>query len=175
MPFSFDLAWQWWIALPWNVWLDYTDKIVKIGAVVVGGSWAYMKFVKGRIYRDRLEPAVTGRVVSANKRNYVIATVTVKNVGASKVDITQRGTALRAFAFPVPGYTTPEADLQWTRLNTLSLFEQNSWIEGTESVSDTIMFPIAKNILAVTLQVRIVAKKQQWYAKTIIDMPEGYQ
>jgi len=30
--------WHWWISLPWNIWIDYTDKSVRIVAVIIAGG-----------------------------------------------------------------------------------------------------------------------------------------
>ena len=88
-----------WIALvkslqapPTSVWmkaLDAADKLVKIAAIVIGGVWAYYKFVKGRFYRPRLEPSVTAETFRSADRDYVVVSTSLKNVGTSKIDIQQ--------------------------------------------------------------------------------------
>src|SRR5580704_6636145 len=87
-------VWHWWILLPWNTWLDQTDKVVKIIALVVGGGWAYMKFAKGRIFHIRLEASVSGSCFRDNQRDYGIESIRIKKVGASRADLQMGGTAL---------------------------------------------------------------------------------
>ena len=51
--------------------LDAMDKIVRIAAVVIGGIWTYLKFIRGRIYRPRLKPSVSGRIVIVSGQPYL--------------------------------------------------------------------------------------------------------
>jgi hypothetical protein len=164
-------AWHWWILLPWNVWLDYTDKVVKIVAVIVGGAWAYAKFIKGRVFHTRLEPNVTARHFRRDQKDFLLAVVKLKNVGASKVDIQQKGTALRIFGCGVFGPAVPGKPVAWTRTHTLSVFERHGWIEGSETIDDTVLVALPPNLTAVKLELRIVANKIAWSAGTMIDLP----
>ena len=40
--------------------LTAIDTVVKIAAVIVGGAWTYLNYVRGRTYSRRLELAVSG-------------------------------------------------------------------------------------------------------------------
>jgi len=54
-------------------------------ALMVGGVWAYFKFVKGRTFEDRLTPTVNGKFVSINGSVYLIVTTLLENVGLSRI------------------------------------------------------------------------------------------
>src|ERR1017187_9873850 len=132
-------GWHWWISLPWNVWLDYTDKIVKICAVVVGGVWAYVRFVKGRLFQTRLEPSVSGRFFHRAERTYLVTTVKLKNVGSSKVDIQQKGTVLEVLGCPGNLDGRMSNPIAWRELRLVPVFEDHDWLEPSETVEDTAM------------------------------------
>ena len=164
---------HWWVSLPWSVWLDQTDKIVKITAVVVGGVWAYLKFIRGRIYYTRLEPAITARAFCKDGTDYLLATVSLKNVGAAKVDIEQKGTALRVFGCDIYAPKSALRPVTWSRLKTVSVFEEHAWIEASEIIQDSLLFVLPPNQIAVKVQLRIVARKLEWSAKAIFDVQTG--
>ena len=50
-------------------------------ALIAGGVWAYFKFAKGRTFRDRLSPTLSGKLVSIDGSVFLIVTVQIKNVG----------------------------------------------------------------------------------------------
>jgi len=51
---------------------------VTAAAVVIGGSWAYFKFVKGRTYRPRLEVGLSGQWRPVDERHLLQARISVK-------------------------------------------------------------------------------------------------
>jgi hypothetical protein len=174
------VALNWWTSLPWNVWLDYTDKTVKILAVIFGAVFAYVKFIAGRVYHTRLEPTVTGRTFEKEGILYLLVVGRLKNVGASKVDISQKGSALRIFSsesFPPEIVST--RPVEWTRLRTISVFEKHGWIEASETIEDVALLVLPSDQIALKLQLRIVArqtrwrkKRNAWTAEAVVDIPE---
>jgi hypothetical protein len=160
--------WQWWIQLPWNVWLDYTDKIVRMAAVLIGGGWAYVRFVKGRTHFSRIEPTVAGRFVKKNGTEYLIANVHVKNIGVTKVNIEKEGTALRVLGAHGGG-----GRIEWTRLRTLAILSEYQWLEPSESIDDNVIIDVPNGLIAFRLEALLIIDKQRWRAKTIIEIPES--
>src|ERR1051325_5355174 len=52
------------VTVDWARTKDFTDAIANLTqtlALLAGGVWAYFKFAKGRTFRDRLTPSVSGR------------------------------------------------------------------------------------------------------------------
>jgi hypothetical protein len=146
--------------------------VVKIAAVLIGGSWAYIKFIKGRVYHVRLEPSIAARSFRRGESDCLLATVRVKNVGASKVDIEQRGTALRIFGCPVVGKIDMGVEIPWTRLKTVTIFDTHGWVEAGETIDDMVMILLPRCLVAIKMELRIVANGKQWKARAIIDVPE---
>jgi len=80
--------------------LDDLKTIVEIAgttvtavAVIVGGLWAYFKFVRGRTFRPRLELGMSGQWRMIKDEPFLHARVTVKNIGAAqrtRLDRTRR-------------------------------------------------------------------------------------
>src|SRR2546429_3204710 len=92
------------VTVNWSKTKDVFDVLKNVATIIAFGAgavWAYFNFFKGRTYRSRLEPKVSGKLISRNGANYLIVTAQLKNVGLSDVRIDQKGSALRVFAYTV--------------------------------------------------------------------------
>ena len=169
--------WHWWILVPWKTWLDYTDKTVRIVAVILGGVWAYVKFARGRIFHKRLEPTVSGRCFRDKQGDYVIAAVKLKNVGASRADLQKRGTVLIVNGCARAKDSSPERPVDWNRLTVKSIFEYHAGVEPSETIEDSVMVDLPADLIAVRLEVRVVVsrgllrKNIEFNVNTIIEAP----
>jgi hypothetical protein len=63
------------------------QQAVQILAIVWGGVWAYLKFVRGRTFHPRAEVAVEAERVSVGETTALKVTVTITNAGASKLPV----------------------------------------------------------------------------------------
>ena len=143
--------------IDWDRTLQNTDKVVSILAIVIGGIWAYIKFFRGRVLMPRLETGLSGQLVAGNPRVYLTAKLTLKNVGLSRVDIHQTGTALRLAAHGGAAAATKAEAVEWTRLRSFAIFEHHKWIESGETIRDELMIQIPEPVQAAyRLELRIV-------------------
>jgi hypothetical protein len=160
---------HWWISLPWTTWLDQTDKTVRILAVIIGGGWAYMKFVKGRIFSTRLEPTVTGHCFHDKRGDYVIATIKLKNVGASNIVLQKAGTVLTVAGCPRATSGALERPVQWREINVKSIFEDHTSVEPSETIENSVLVDLPPHMIAVRLEARVVASGIECSAVTITE------
>ena len=79
---------HWWITLPWSVWLDQTNKLTQILAVVAGGLGALLKFGIGA------EVFITGSPFQGRGSRYLIVAARFKNTGAVKLYLSREGLLL---------------------------------------------------------------------------------
>src|SRR5437588_9561555 len=82
----------------WENWENATstfEHIATVAGLIIGGLFAYYKFFKGRVFVPRLETCLTVKSICKDNTGYLIASLELKNVGLSRVDIHQKGTALR--------------------------------------------------------------------------------
>ena len=61
--------------------------IVTFLAVIIGGGWAYIKFVKYRLFKAKLKLGTKVVVFKSKKTRTVHLTLKVQNIGSSKVNI----------------------------------------------------------------------------------------
>ena len=143
--------------------LDMVEKVLKIVAYVVGASWVYFNYLRGRTYHQRLEPRLSGALVRDGKRDMVRAVVTVKNVGLSKVDIQQAGTGLRFLAWD----ETQRAG--WRHLATVEVFLRHQWIEPGETIEDhAVIAEDLTSIIAVKLDLSVTSGRFMWQAVAVL-------
>jgi hypothetical protein len=127
-------------------------------AVIVGGSWAYFKFVKGRTYRPRLEVNLFGQWREVNGAKRYHARITVRNIGASVVRLLQRGTGLRVNLL-ADYQPRPPGRATWRKAGTFQIFLEHDWIEPGETVSDDLLLDLGESGPAlVMLEARLVWK-----------------
>jgi hypothetical protein len=149
-------------------WKDFWDIVAHIGTVIgllAAGVWAYFNFIKSRMYYPRLELAISGEIVSAPERQFVIPRVTLKNIGLSKVQLIQRGTGYRIWTIVEGGVELRE--LQWTDGHRVyEILQEHKWIEPGESVFDeTRIFSLPPDCIAVKIQARLVAQVWRLFKK----------
>jgi hypothetical protein len=98
------------------------DNIVTSTAVVIGGIWAYFKFIRGRTFAHRAELDVSLSLERTVGPTYLCAIVTVKNTGLSKLPLNKDLKAIRLLGVA----TTVDSHLvavKWERIATLPLLE----------------------------------------------------
>ena len=129
----------------WLDWADLIDHLVTTVAVLVGGIWAYFKYVRGRTFASRAEVAVSGALYAADQQHVIKATAALKNTGASKLALERQGKVIRVFKAYTD--TSSSSAISWERLDTVPIFEAHGWIESSETVTDEVLIviPISDN------------------------------
>lgn len=169
-------------------WLNNTQKVADIiqkavtaGALIVGGIWAYYKFVRGRIFVSNLEVVISGEASRQNDRISLVATASVKNIGSSKLEVFHTLTALRILA-PKSVSTVRTAEItEWDHLKTLRLFADQTHFEPTEPAVDAhlVVVPGHDEYTALKLEAIVVSdedkdapmdKKDAWVAVSIVNL-----
>ena len=152
--------------------IDIVKDIATVIALGVGAIWAYFNFFKGRTYRPRLEPKVTGKLIKKNGASYLAVTAQLKNVGLSDVKINQEGSALRIFAYSITENLPEAQSVEQSRLITLSVFEDHGWIEPGELIEDQRLIAIPNiEYPAIQIKLRLVSYGIEWNSAAIIESP----
>jgi hypothetical protein len=159
--------------ISWSETLNNAEKGLKIAAMVVGGIWTYLKFIRGRIYRPRLKPSVSGRIAVINGQPHLVVDMSMENVGSSKANIDQRGTGLRLFSPELQPTAAPPDEIKWMRLGSFPVFDKHGWIETGERIQDELLITLPPGRSAFKLELRVCVKGIEWQAKTIIESGDG--
>lgn len=152
---------------------DIAWKLTASAGVIVGGIWAYFKFVKGRTFKANLVPKVAGETRYKSGDVYLIATTEVENVGASKITIEHETTVVRVLtATPISGIEGP---IEWTPFRTKEILGHCPHLEPGGTAVDTTLFRIrCEGCIALKLEVLITAKnRDNWTGVGIVNLVEG--
>lgn len=151
--------------------VDTVNKLVQIFAIILGGWWGYFKFVKGRAYQESLIPLVSGKLLTIDSQTYLVANISVKNVGQSVVRFAPDACALRIFGYTssISSRIVTVSDIklaQFVALDELSI-EPNEVIETMRFMS----IPIEVR-LGLRLELEIISnhrKKYKWTTSFIVE------
>jgi len=126
--------------------------LVTIAALVVGGLWAYFKLIKNRTYRPRMDVTITGAWVEVSGVRRLHLTVSLRNIGASEVELVQEGTGLGIDAMqPSTG-----RHVEWTPGPVVSILQSHAWIEPGETVTEDLVAPVLYDGVPVRIEVRLI-------------------
>ncbi len=149
--------------------VDIINKLVTTGAIITGGVWAYFNFIKGRIYRPRLQVEVSGSVILIEERMYIKVLAKLHNVGNSVVLLEQKGTGLRVFGEECDNHAATIRNINWKHLATYPVFENHGWIEGKETIShEQLLVVPADKYPVFCLKLRVVSNKISWSHSSIV-------
>jgi hypothetical protein len=157
----------------WDKIFDIFSKLLTMIALVLGAIVAYFKFVKGRIYRPRIEPAITGKFAEVNGISFVLIEIILKNVGTSKISLDQSSgldiclDEIRKL--PVnPAERLPIETAEWQEPKSFKVFQDHKWIESGETIREEKMFAISPDVAAAKLSLQAAVGKITATAMKII-------
>lgn len=119
---------------------DTVHNIVTSSAVIIGGVWVYFKFIRGRTFAHRGELQVSPVLESNGNSLHLSVTIRFKNTGLSKIPLNPNMTFL--YLFGITGNTNNGPyPATWEEIPPISqVFDQHAWVEGQESVEDTVVY-----------------------------------
>jgi hypothetical protein len=142
--------------------LDLIEKVMKIGAYLVGAAWVYFNYFKGRIYEARLEVGIAGEILPVSSKKLARLTTRTKNVGLAKIEILESGSGVR-----VEGYDV--ATEEWTHIGTYSIYgDEELWVEPAETLEDQLLVALGTtDFVAYRAQIFVNYGATTWEASTI--------
>ncbi len=150
--------------------IEALKNIITILGIAIGGLWAYYHFIKGRVFKPRVEGKISGSISQDQEIRYLLATLQIKNVGLSRVILKQQGSALRVFSLKKDTYSPEVSTVEWEKVWIFSVFERHEWIEPGEPIEDQVIIPIPlQRMKPFKLDLRIVAENRvEWNFLKII-------
>lgn len=150
--------------------------------IIVGGFWAYFKFVMGRTFKPQLSIEMAGQWrVTANAEDLFHVRIRVTNIGASKMHLLQEGTGsgLR-ISFPAPEQPAPPGPIKWTDVplakgdpqsRVLELLKEHKWIEPGETVADDLLLNLGTGPRIAMLELCLSWKRPgRWWWRREVDV-----
>lgn len=152
--------------------VDLFQSVVTTAAILAGAVWAYYKFVKGRTFKSSLDAGIVGEATRDGGDIYLLSTLTVKNIGASKVDIKRRHTALRVLAASGDPSSGAFEVIEFEHLATKFALEFHSHLEPGETATDTHFFRVSDSgQVAFKLEAYVASDKNDlWFGVGIVNL-----
>jgi len=156
-------------------WKDVLDILQKLTATLaIGGAaaWALYHHWRGRTYRPRLEPEVSGQFLRSGGLKYLLCAMRLKNVGRSVVEINGKGEEASLIVHTHRRKPPPPPTLRsavWKRLTSFPAFECEKWIEPGKAIGDRrlIVLP-ADEPFALKVVLHVVTERVSWKATAIV-------
>lgn len=172
----------------WGKTFENIKNIATAGAIVVGGFWAYFKYFKGRTFLPQLELDVSGIQVMHAGAKFLIAKMTIKNIGLSKVNFDRAYSRLEVALFVPAAYEFlygQEEDEDKEEVDSpiwqpqpparFGVFQNHVCAEPNETISDEILITLPRTEqLAYRLELRMTTPEpwiragKTWTATAII-------
>lgn len=148
--------------------LDDIKTVIEIAAILAAGVWAYCKFIKGRLFKHKLEIKVSGKISSLKAGDHVLASINIENSGFTRILFESEYCVLRIF---IPK-DRPNQDFTdtaiWQRVATLAILEGHKWIEPSEVIQEEqLIYCDCPVNVAVRLEVSVSDSNNLWRASTV--------
>jgi hypothetical protein len=159
-------------------WIGAAQNAIQGAAILVGGAWAYFKFVNGRTLHRRAELNVDASLLSHG--GAVRARATMRNTGAAKIPLRLKIVQVETFE---PNDVDEHGRPTWRQIaKNTPIFDDHDSIESQETIGDDLLVPISDlPNTAVAICVTCIAWEEQkrrkrtltaWTAKSIILLGE---
>lgn len=161
-----------------KTWVEIIGGTITAIAVLVGGGWAYFKFIKGRVFGLRLETGLTGTWHDVGGVPHLLAQVTIKNIGSTTaklvraVETTERPAEYRAYLEVLRlSARTPEPDYRRTYAKATTSYTvcpSDAWIEPGESLCDEVLIPVdGPGPIPVQIRLESIWENPSWRGKDL--------
>ena len=155
-------------------------RTVAAAAIVVGGGWAYLKYVRGRTFTERLSLSVGGDLQRAEDPDLLRLVIEcgASNVGSRKVTIgpDASGVLLKALSLQdgAPQTQGKPRRAVWEELVGYPVFDDYSVIEPGETLEDTIVAELpgaGLRTLRLQLEVYSARGERAWRTSKVVHGP----
>jgi hypothetical protein len=167
----------------WTTWAAGVASLAQAAAIVIGGIWAYFKFVRGRTFAKRAELSVTPTLLPVQKPTLKV-TATLRNAGLSKLPLRTQAVFLYGI-YATPTADNPIATGEQQLGKPRKIFAAHHWIEAQETVTDELLlllpdsqFATEHEWLAFRVECRVYAKRRRkgalnWTASALVPAELG--
>lgn len=121
--------------------VDISQKLITSLAVVIGGGWAYLKFIRGRVYAPRVELAVSVSLFRTQETQLLLCRVAAENRGLTRIRLQPHRQLVYLYCgqlSAVDGIVAPRLEKTAVTL----VFEGHRWIEAQERVCEDVQFHV---------------------------------
>ncbi|HKG45466.1 MAG TPA: hypothetical protein VKB02_01970 [Pyrinomonadaceae bacterium] len=158
----------------WTRTKDFTEafgNVTQTLALIAGGVWAYFKFAKGRTFRDRLTPTVSGKFLLVSGSVFLFVETQIKNVGLSRITIDHEASSLILFEC-IPSKVGEILSVRNVRLISFQVFgDKDRYIEPNEIIERQRLITLPRvSDIGYQLEFEVLTNAgYEWRATSIVD------
>lgn len=135
--------------------------ITASAGVVVGGVWAYYKFIRGRTFVYRAELRTSAKYVDLDVKGLLLVSVEMENTGSSKIPLTaQDSKNVQVYA---ASNLEPAVTIDWEDLDQIhQIFSSHQWIEAGETIVDEVALVVLRAPYRIyDVRAKVVTRKRR--------------
>jgi hypothetical protein len=141
------------------------SELVTAAAVLIGGGWAYMKYVRGRTFRNRAKLDLSVEPYEGRRAHALLVEVTMHNDGASRIELGLENEKFVRVDEVLDEDWTAAGNVDWDAgppVMLTRLFDAHTWLEPNETISDQVLVPVpppGRKVLAYRVKARVFAPR----------------
>src|ERR1700682_4389088 len=158
------------------------SNLVTVVAVIIGGIWAYRRFIQGRTFQPRSSiDATTQWHVLPGVGHVLQVRISITNIGASKLTLVPRRT-FGWISFPAPRQTSAAhrrtdpwwADIRWEKVplleggdqaRTFLILKNHGFVEPGETVFDDVLLNLGRDPTVALVEAELWWRLPRWWWK----------
>jgi hypothetical protein len=149
--------------MSFDAWSSSISDLVQAAAIVIGGAWAYLKFIRGRTFRYRARLDIAVQPFTYRKDPVLRIQATMHNEGLSRIDLSLQDEKQVVIHAVLHRQWLPDINVEWeqsgSELIRTSLFQRHTWIESGETIEDELLVPVgAASDEVIAYRVRGIVK-----------------
>jgi hypothetical protein len=143
--------------------------ILEIVAILASGTFAYMKFVHGRLFQPKLDIEADGKEISVTGKSQVLICVRVKNVGFTRFFIDEQMSVIRVFVEEERLNLDFTDAAMWRHIATVPLLRDHEYIDPLEVVREEDLFCInIEEQNCLRFEITVSGVRRIWRASIIV-------
>jgi hypothetical protein len=162
----------------WTEWADGLASVAQALAIVVGGFWAYFKFLRGRTFAARAELAVAAAPLPGEPPALRV-TATLRNTGLSKLPLRTQAVLLYGIV-PQPTEDDPVAVVERKLGKAKKILAAHHWVEAGETIADetVLLLPPPEDRVAWRVECLVYERRRRpgglrWSASVVVPAAPG--
>lgn len=149
---------------------DVVYHVVAAVALIVGGGWAYFKFIKGRTLKERLRVTVDGGLEPSSGLLRVTASCEAENISLRELQIAPEGTAVRLFVHTLAENPSEAREAAWELMGAWSVFGDREVLEPGEVLQEPKLLEVPEGgFAAMMLEFTVYSRSgSYWQAASVV-------
>ena len=160
-----------------KTWVEIVEGVVTSIGILAAGIWSFYVFVLGRSFAPNVQIRFRMRhPVDTTDRAGVIVSITIKNVGKTRVKKEDCWVALVPIALALSKNSAPATltridsplEFDLSKAKVYSIFTDHTWLEPDEEATEDVLITLGKSPVFKVAGV-FIGHRKKWASSAILD------